>query len=101
MSQFEDELDEVPVKVPEKVTPKKVDGSVSLSDLRSILEDQAAQNQENLHSLIQELRKPTVLEQKELDKQAKAIADANAERKDNADGIRWQMADKRNKQLVC
>jgi len=75
--------------------------TVSLSALKAILAEQARINAENTQKLIAELRKPTVMEQKELDREAKELESRNQERKDNAAGILQQMEYKKANQRAC
>ena len=75
--------------------------SVSMSELREILAAQAQQNADALKTVIEELKKPTAIEQKKLDKEAKALVDANEERKANSGAILQQIENKRLLQRVC
>ena len=61
--------------------------SISLSDLQVILAEQQRQSDERLMKIIAELKKPTVMEQKQLDKEAAEILAKNEERKANAEGM--------------
>jgi hypothetical protein len=75
--------------------------SVSIDVVKQMLAEQARQNSEMLKEVIQELKKPTLLEQKEIDKEIQRIKDANEERRVNSLGIKQQMADKRLNQQIC
>jgi hypothetical protein len=74
---------------------------ITKSDLKEILAAVGAQNAEQLKEIIAELKKPTVLEQQEIDKQAALQLSLNAERKDNAGAVLAQMQQKRDNQLYC
>ena len=75
--------------------------SISLSDLKQILADQARQNAEQLATVIQELKKPTVLEQQQLDREKAELLAKNEERKANAQGQKQILAEKRAIQRIC
>ena len=75
--------------------------SLSIELVKQMLAEQARQNSENLKEVIQELKKPTVLEQKALDAELQRIKDANEERLSNSAGIKQQMADKAMNQQIC
>lgn len=77
------------------------EGGVSLALLREILAEQSKQNAEQLKIVIEELKKPTVLEQKKLDEEAQAILDRNQERKENAAGMLKQIENKKFLQSTC
>lgn len=77
------------------------EGSVSLKDLKEILADQAKQNAEQLKTVIEELRKPTVLEQQKLDREAKEILDKNQERKENGAALLIKIENQRLTQSIC
>jgi ribosomal protein L11 methylase PrmA len=62
--------------------------SVSVSELKEILAAQQRLFSEQTAALVAEMRKPTVLEQKELDKQNAEILAKNQERKENAAGMK-------------
>lgn len=66
-------------------------GSVSIEQLKEILAAQQKMFAEQTAQLIEAMKKPTVTEQKQLDKEAAEILARNQERKDNAAG----MAEKR------
>jgi hypothetical protein len=74
---------------------------VSLKDLKEILAEQSRQNAEQLKTVIEELRKPTVLEQKQLDKEHEELLQKNQERKDNAAAMIAKRESKRNLQRIC
>jgi hypothetical protein len=74
---------------------------ISKADLKEILTAVAALNAENQRELIAELKKPTVLEQKELDAEAQRLRDANEDRKTNSAGVLHQMKQKRVSQEIC
>jgi hypothetical protein len=86
--------------MPEEKKDQK-EQSISISTLKEILAEQARVNQENTQKLIEELRKPTVLEQKKLEAEAKALADANQERADNATAMLLKITTKRTEQAIC
>lgn len=75
--------------------------SISAADLKAILVEVGRQNKEALKEIIDEIKKPTALEQKKLDEEAKAVADRNQERKENAAGILAQIDQKRQLQRIC
>lgn len=75
--------------------------SISIDVVKQMLAEQARQNGEMLREVIQELKKPTALEQREIDKEIQRIKDANEERRVNSQGIKMQMADKRLNQEIC
>lgn len=62
--------------------------SISISELKVILAEQQKMFAEQTKELITELRKPTVMEQKQLDKEAAEILAKNEERKANAEGMK-------------
>ena len=74
---------------------------LTAADLRQILADQAKQNAEMIREVITEIKKPTVLEQKKLDEEAKELLDRNQERKDNSAGVLAQIEHKRSMQRIC
>jgi hypothetical protein len=76
-------------------------GGISLRDLKEILAEQARQNAEQMKTVIEELKKPTLLEQKQLDAEAKAILEKNQERKENAAGMLIKIENKRAVQRIC
>lgn len=76
-------------------------GTVSISVVKQMLHEMQRENAQMLATVIQELKKPTILEQKEIDAEIKRIQDANEERKTNAQGIMQQMADKQANQAIC
>lgn len=75
--------------------------SVSIDVVKEMLAEQNRQSAEMLRSVIQELKKPTILEQRELDREAAEIMAKNEERKTNSLGIKQQMADKALNQAIC
>lgn len=75
--------------------------SISIDVVRQMLAEQSRQNSEMLKEVIQELKKPTVLEQKEIDREIERIKAANEERRVNSLGIKQQMAEKRLNQQIC
>lgn len=75
--------------------------SLSIEVVKEMMKEMQRQSHENMIALAQELRKPTVLEQKEIDAELKRIMDANEERRVNSLGIKQQMADKRLNQSIC
>ncbi len=75
--------------------------SISMSELRAILAEQAKENAATLKTVIEELKKPTAIEQKKLDAEEKELLDRNQERKENAAGILQQIEGKRQLQPVC
>lgn len=75
--------------------------SLSLKVVQQMMSEQARQNAEMLKEVIQELKKPTILEQQALDREVKALLDANEERKTNSAGMKQQMADKRITRSIC
>jgi hypothetical protein len=74
---------------------------ISKQDLKDILAAVAVQNSEMLKDVISELKKPNVVEQKELDRLAQELADRNQERKDNSAGIIQLTEQKRAIQSIC
>lgn len=77
------------------------DKVISIDVVRQMMAEQNRQNAEMLATVIQELKKPTVLEQKELDKELQRIMDANEERKGNAQGILAKMKDDEVTRQIC
>lgn len=77
------------------------DAVVTVKDLKDILAEQSRQNAEQTKALIEELRKPTILEQRELDSEAASILQKNSERKDNAQAMIQKRNDKRAMQRIC
>src|ERR1017187_3849831 len=75
--------------------------SLEIDDVKKLLADQQRQNAEMLKTVIQELKKPTVLEQQALDRQAKEIIDQNDERKANAGAMLQKDKDKKFTQATC
>ncbi len=75
--------------------------SVSLSELKEILASQQKMFTEQTASLIAEMKKPTVLEQQTLDKQAAEILAKNQERKDNAAGMKAKRDADRMTKRTC
>ena len=75
--------------------------SVSMSELREILAAQARENAAALKTVIEEIKKPTALEQKKLDAEAKQLLDQNEERKSNSGAILQQIENKRQMQRIC
>lgn len=75
--------------------------SLSIKVVQQMMAEMQKQNAENMSAIIQELKKPTVLEQKAIDAELKRILDANEERKTNAQGIKQQMAEKALTQAIC
>lgn len=75
--------------------------SVSMSELREILAQQSKENAAALKTVIEELKKPTAIEQKQLDAEAKKLLDANEERKANSGAILQQIENKRQLQRIC
>lgn len=75
--------------------------SLSIDIVQQMMKEQARQNAEMLKEVIQELKKPTVLEQKEIDAEIQRIKFANEERKANSAGILQQMHDKQISQTIC
>ncbi len=63
------------------------DKTISVDVVKQMMAEQSRQNAEMLKSVIEELKKPTILEQKALDAEIQRIKDANEERKGNAAGI--------------
>jgi hypothetical protein len=61
--------------------------SVSVSELKEILAAQQKMFAEQTAALVEAMKKPTVMEQKALDKEAAEILAKNQERKDNAVGM--------------
>ena len=74
--------------------------SVSMSELREILAQQSKENAAALKTVIEELKKPTAIEQKQLDAEAKKLLDANEERKANSGAILQQIENKRQLQRI-
>jgi hypothetical protein len=74
---------------------------ISLAELKAILAEQAKENAAALKSVIEEMKKPTILEQKVLDAQAQETADRQKERKENAAGIHTAEENKRAAQRAC
>jgi hypothetical protein len=75
--------------------------TISIDVVKEMLKEQAKQNAEMLASVIQELKKPTLLEQKAIDAEIERIRLANEERKTNSQGILQQMRDKAATQAIC
>lgn len=75
--------------------------SISIDVVKQMLAEQSRQNGEMLKSVIQELRKPTILEQHALDREAAELIARNEERKTNSQGILQQMRDKQVTQSIC
>ncbi len=75
--------------------------SVLMSELREILAAQARENAAALKTVIEEIKKPTALEQKKLDAEAKQLLDQNEERKSNSGAILQQIENKRQMQRIC
>ena len=63
-------------------------GSITVEQLKEILAAQQKMFAEQTAQLVEAMKKPTVMEQKELDKQAAEILAKNQERKDNAAGMK-------------
>lgn len=74
---------------------------ISMKELQRILSEQAYQNAEQLKIVIQELRKPTILEQKALDAEAREIVAKNEERKSNAGAMLEKEKQKRFSHITC
>lgn len=74
---------------------------ISTEELRKILADQAKQNAEQTAEIIRELKKPTVLEQRALDREQKEIQDKNEERKANAGAMLQKDREKKFTQATC
>lgn len=70
-----------------KKEPEAAGPTFTLSMLKEILAQQSKQQAEQLKTVIAELKKPTEIEQKKLDEEAKAILQRNEERKENAAGM--------------
>lgn len=77
------------------------EGGISLALLREILAEQSKQNAEQLKSVIEELRKPTALEQKKIDEEVAELISKNEERKSNAQAMIKKSEDKRALQRIC
>lgn len=75
--------------------------TISIDVVKQMMMEMQKQNAEMLASVIQELKKPTVLEQKAIDAEIARIRAANEERKTNAGGILQQMEDVRFQRTVC
>ena len=75
--------------------------TISIDVVKQMMAEQAKQNSEMLASVIQELKKPTVAEQKALDAELQRIKDANEERKGNAAGILMKMQQDRFEKETC
>jgi hypothetical protein len=75
--------------------------TISIDVVKTMLAEQARQNAEMLKEVIQELKKPTLLEQKAIDAELERLKAANEERRVNSEGIKMQMADKRLNQSIC
>lgn len=75
--------------------------SISLSDLSLILAEQQRQSDERLTKIIAELKKPTVMEQKALDKEAAELLARNEERKANAAGMKAKRDSDRASKRTC
>ena len=75
--------------------------SLSIDVVKQMMMEMQKQNAENLSAIIQELKKPSVLEQKSIDAEIKRILDANEERKTNSQGILQQRNDKEMTQAIC
>lgn len=77
------------------------DKSLPIDVVRQMLAEQSKQNAEMLASVIQELKKPTLLEQKAIDAEVQKIQAANEERRANSEGIKQQMREKKGFQAIC
>lgn len=75
--------------------------SISIDVVKEMLKEMQRQNAEMLASVIKELKKPTVMEQKAIDQEVERIKAANEERKANSAGVLQQMRDNRFQQTVC
>lgn len=77
------------------------DKTISIDVVKQMMADQAKHNAEMLREVIQELKKPTVLEQKQLDKEIENLKAANEERKGNAAGILAKMHGDEIERQIC
>jgi hypothetical protein len=75
--------------------------TLTTSALKEILADQASQNADNLRTIVEELKKPTVLEQKELNRLDRETKDRQEERKANSDAQKQKIENKRLNQQIC
>lgn len=75
--------------------------NLSTSALKEILADQARQNAENLRTIVDELKKPTEIQQKELDRLDAEAKARQEERKANAGAQKQLIENKRFNQSVC
>ena len=75
--------------------------SISMKELAELLAAQEKRNQENLKTIIQELRKPTVLEQQKLDEDERAKADNLIERRENGASQIHAIEQRRAWQRTC
>ncbi len=75
--------------------------SLSIEVVKEMMLEMQRQNADMLSSVIQELKKPTVMEQKEIDKELQRIKDANEERRANSQGILIQMKDRHTEKMIC
>lgn len=80
---------------------KEKDTGISVSALKELLAENNRQNAENMRVIVEQMKKPTVLEQKELDAEAKKVLERNEERKANAAGQKMKLENKRVNQRVC
>lgn len=87
-------------------------GTFSMNEMRELLaaqqkmfaeqmKEMAQQNANQTAALVAELRKPSVMEQRQLDVEAKALLDKNQERKDNAEAFRIKKAEERWLKQTC
>jgi hypothetical protein len=74
---------------------------ISMNDLKAILAEQSRQNAEQLKEIIEAIRKPTVIEQEQLDKLAEKIRSDNENRKSLAGAVKGQIEGKQRLQHWC
>jgi len=75
--------------------------TLSMEAVKEMMAEQAKQNAAALAEVIKAIKAPTVLEQKELDKQEREALAANENRKKQAQQVLATMAMKKQGQAVC
>lgn len=80
---------------------EKRNPELTVADLMSILAEERRQHAEDMKAIIAEMKKPSVVEQIALDKQAAEIAARQKERLDNAAAIKQLMAEKAFQKRTC
>jgi hypothetical protein len=75
--------------------------SLTASDLKAILGSVAESNRASLEAIITEIRKPSLKEQRELDKEEADFQAAQEERINNSANIKQMAANKKAAQAMC